>query len=80
MNDHSEDFLTITISQTGTEYLVLYKHLESLPESWTCHMCAALNNISIPSKVYKNLEDFWGERSDCATKERRIRKLVEKMD
>ncbi|XP_027050975.1 galactoside 3(4)-L-fucosyltransferase-like [Pocillopora damicornis] len=51
-----------------------------LPESWTCHMCAALNNISIPSKVYKNLEDFWGERSDCATKERRIRKLVEKMD
>ncbi|XP_022779779.1 alpha-(1,3)-fucosyltransferase 7-like [Stylophora pistillata] len=51
-----------------------------LPESWTCHMCAALNNNSIPSKIQNNLEEFWGERSNCATNERRIRKLVEKMD
>lgn len=49
-------------------------------ELWICYMCVVFNNILILFKVYKNFEDFWGERSDCVIKERRIRKLVEKMD
>lgn len=51
-----------------------------LPESWTCQMCAALNDNSMPSKVYNNLEEFWGERSNCAAEERRIRDFVEEME
>lgn len=32
---------------------------------WTCNLCAALNNASIPSKIYHHLDSFWGTRTTC---------------
>ena len=51
-----------------------------LPESWTCQMCAALNNDSLPSEVYNNIDEYWGERSNCGDNERRIREFIEQLD
>lgn len=59
------------------EYFWWRRHFKPvLPESWTCQMCAALNNDALPSKVYNNIGEFWGERSNCGKNERRIQEFL----
>ena len=43
------------------EYKVLSKVWDSRP----CRLCHALNNSSLPSKVYNNMDDFWGRAKNC---------------
>ena len=50
-----------------------------LPESWTCKICAALHNDTLPAKVY-NLDDFWGVGKSCGKNEDKIRKLISQAD
>lgn len=50
------------------------------PESWTCKICAALHNDSLPAKVYDNLDHFWGEEKSCGINEEQIRKLIEQAE
>ncbi|XP_068749661.1 3-galactosyl-N-acetylglucosaminide 4-alpha-L-fucosyltransferase FUT3-like [Montipora capricornis] len=47
----------------------------SFPESWTCKVCAALHNDTLPSKVY-NLDEFWGVAKSCGKNEDKIRKFI----
>ena len=59
------------------EYFSWRRHFKPvLSESWTCQMCAALNNDSLPSKVYNNIDEFWGEPSNCGKNERRIQEFL----
>ena len=59
------------------EYFWWRRHFKPvLPESWTCQMCAALNNDTVPSKVYNNIDEYWGERSNCEKVERRIQEFL----
>lgn len=52
-----------------------------LPESWTCQMCAALNNQSLPTKIYNNIDSLWSEKKACGGEnERKIRQLIEQSD
>lgn len=51
-----------------------------LPESWTCKICAALNDDSLPAKVYNNMDDLWGEEKACGKNKEKIQKLVEQLD
>lgn len=64
------------------EYFLWRKQFKPvLPESWTCQMCAALNNASLPEKTYNNLDSFWGEEDACGREnEEKIRKLIEQHD
>ena len=47
----------------------------SFPESWTCKVCAALHNDTLPAKVY-NLDEFWGVAKSCGKNEDKIRKFI----
>ena len=59
------------------EYFRWRRHFKPVhPESWTCQMCAALNNDSLPSKVYNNIGEYWGEKSSCGQNERRIQEFI----
>ena len=59
------------------EYFRWRRHFKPVhPESWTCQMCAALNNDSLPSKVYNNIDEYWGEKSSCGQNERRIQEFI----
>lgn len=35
-------------------------------------MCVVFNNDVLLLKVYNNIGEFWGERSNCGKNERRI--------
>ena len=50
------------------------------PESWTCRVCAALHNNSLPAKVYNNLDHYWGEEASCGNKDEKTRKLIKQRD
>ena len=50
--------------------------LTSLLSSWPCMVCEALNDDSLPPKVYDNLGDFWGVGKNCGRNEDKIRKLI----
>jgi len=39
-------------------------------------MCAALNNVTVTSKVYNNIDEYWGESSNCGKNERRIQEFL----
>ena len=45
-------------------------------DSWPCMVCKALNNESLPAKVYDNLGDFWGVAKTCGGNEDKIHKLI----
>ena len=45
-------------------------------DSWPCMVCKALNNDSLPAKVYDNLGDFWGVAKNCGRNVDKIRKLI----
>lgn len=32
-----------------------------------CHLCAALHNTSLPSKVYDSMTDWWDTQAKCST-------------
>ena len=32
-----------------------------------CHLCAALHNKTLPSKIYNKMTDWWENQSDCQT-------------
>lgn len=51
-----------------------------LPGSWTCEMCAALYNNSLPVKIYNNLNSYWGEEDACSGNERKVRRFVEQLN
>ena len=50
--------------------------LTSPLSSWPCMVCEALNDDSLPAKVYDNLGDFWGVGKNCGRNEDKIRKLI----
>ena len=43
---------------------------------WPCRLCAALNNDSLPAKVYDNLGEYWGVEKTCGRNEDKVRKLI----
>ena len=43
--------------------------------SWPCEVCTALNNDSLPAKVY-DMVDFWGVAKNCHGNDEKIRKLI----
>ena len=49
-----------------------------LPPSWTCQMCAMLNNDSLPIKSYdlQQLENFWGRQSNCRFLDEKVEKII----
>ncbi|XP_068749382.1 3-galactosyl-N-acetylglucosaminide 4-alpha-L-fucosyltransferase FUT3-like [Montipora capricornis] len=53
-----------------------FKVLSKVWDSWPCRLCHALNNSSLPSKVYNNMDDFWGWAKNCGRNEEKIRKLI----
>ncbi|XP_015772806.1 PREDICTED: galactoside 3(4)-L-fucosyltransferase-like [Acropora digitifera] len=59
------------------EYFLWRKRFKLVPmmPSWPCMVCAALNNDSLPAKVY-NMEDFWGVEKTCGANEDKVRKLI----
>ncbi|XP_067032684.1 3-galactosyl-N-acetylglucosaminide 4-alpha-L-fucosyltransferase FUT3-like [Acropora muricata] len=52
-----------------------FKVVSSL-DSWPCMVCKALNNHSIPAKVYDNLGEFWGVAKNCGRNVDTIRRLI----
>ena len=52
-----------------------FKVVSSL-DSWPCMVCKALNNHSIPAKVYDNLGEFWGVAKSCGRNVDKIRRLI----
>ena len=52
-----------------------FKRAPLMP-SWPCRVCAALNNDSLPAKVYDDLGDFWGVAKTCGQNEDKVRKLI----
>ena len=48
-----------------------------LPESWTCQLCAAANNDSMPIKTYNNMGDLFGEKSACEEHEKTVHNFIE---
>lgn len=43
---------------------------------WPCNMCAALNNASMPNKIYHNLDSFWGVNTTCEQNTDKINALL----
>ena len=60
------------------EYFTWKRKFKPAPlmPSWPCRVCAALNNDSLPAKVYDNLGDFWGVAKTCGRNEDKVRKLI----
>ena len=60
------------------EYFMWKKKFKRAPlmPSWSCRICAALNNDSLPAKVYDNLGEFWGMAETCGRNENKVRKLI----
>ena len=52
-----------------------FKRAPPMP-GWACLVCAALNNDSLPAKVYDNLGEFWGVEKTCGRNEDKVRKLI----
>ncbi|XP_074635767.1 3-galactosyl-N-acetylglucosaminide 4-alpha-L-fucosyltransferase FUT3-like [Acropora palmata] len=50
--------------------------LTSTLSSWPCMVCEALNDDSLPAKVYDNLGDLWGVGKNCGWNEDKIWKLI----
>ena len=44
--------------------------------SWPCMVCEALNDDSLPTKVYDNLGDFWGVEKSCGQNKDKVQKLI----
>ncbi|KAK3713308.1 hypothetical protein QZH41_000683 [Actinostola sp. cb2023] len=44
---------------------------------WTCKMCEALNNQTLPTNVYRNIDSFWGVASTCGRNHDKIYKMLE---
>ena len=60
------------------EFFSWRRHFKPVfPESWTCQMCAALHNDSMPEKIYHDMVEYWGERSGCEANERKVRQIIE---
>ena len=57
-----------------------FKVLSNVWDSWPCRLCHALNNSSLPAKVYNNMDDFWGRAKNCGRNEEKIRKLIAGVD
>ena len=59
------------------EYFMWKRNFKPAPliPGWPCRVCAALNNDSLPAKVY-NLEEFWGVAKTCGGNEEKVRKLI----
>ncbi|XP_044173751.1 4-galactosyl-N-acetylglucosaminide 3-alpha-L-fucosyltransferase FUT5-like [Acropora millepora] len=60
------------------EYFMWKRKFKPTPlmPGWPCRVCAALNNDSLPAKVYDNLGEFWGVEKTCGRNEDKVRKLI----
>ena len=60
------------------EYFMWKRKFKPAPlmPGWPCRVCMALNNDSLPAKVYDNLGDFWGVAKTCGPNEDKVRKLI----
>ena len=60
------------------EYFMWKRKFKPAPltPGWPCRVCMALNNDSLPAKVYDNLGDFWGVAKTCGGNEDKVRKLI----
>ena len=60
------------------EYFWWKKKFKPVPlmPTWPCMVCAALNNDSLPAKVYDNLGEFWGVAKTCGQNEDKVHKLI----
>ena len=60
------------------EYFMWKRKFKRTPlmPGWPCRLCAALNNDSLPAKVYDNLGEFWGVAKTCGRNEDKVRKLI----
>ena len=60
------------------EYFMWKRKFKRAPlmPGWPCRVCAALNNDSLPAKVYDNLGEFWGVAKTCGQNEEKVRKLI----
>ena len=49
-----------------------------VPPSWTCQICAMLNNNSLPIKSYdyEHFERFWGRKNNCGFLDDKLDKIV----
>ena len=49
-----------------------------VPPSWTCQMCAMLNNNSLPIKSYdqEHFKKFWSRKSNCGFLDDKLDKIV----
>ena len=49
-----------------------------LPESWTCAVCAAVNNSTVmsTSTVYHNLQRFWAPEHACGMNQNKVRQML----
>ncbi|KXJ07007.1 Alpha-(1,3)-fucosyltransferase C, partial [Exaiptasia diaphana] len=55
-----------------TKYKVEY----SLPVVWTCNICAALNNNSVPTSIYHDLGSYWGVNT-CGKNQDKLDNLLQ---
>ena len=60
------------------EYFMWKRKFKRTPlmPGWPCRLCAALNNDTLPAKVYDNLGEFWGVAKTCGRNEDKVRKLI----
>lgn len=72
------DYL-IFLDKNDSEYNKYFhwkkKYRKGNPECWTCNVCAAANNPSLPTKVY-DLSSFWGVNTTCNKYSDKITQLL----
>ena len=54
------------------------RYYVNVPPSWTCKLCAMLNNDSLPRKSYDHeyLETFYGRQSNCGLLDEKFDKII----
>ena len=54
------------------------RYYVDVPPSWTCKLCAMLNNDSLPRKSYDHeyLETFYGRQSNCGLLDEKFDKII----
>ena len=54
------------------------RYYVDVPPSWTCKLCAMLNNDSLPRKSYdhEHLETFFGRQSNCGLLDEKFDKII----
>lgn len=54
------------------------RYYVDVPPSWTCQMCAMLNNDSLPVKSYdhQHFQKFWGRENNCRFLNDKVDKII----